>query len=90
MNLDRYNSLTDEQREAVLRAGGKAVQASRQYGADNDAKLLDEIKSLSKGTVAFNEIDSAAFKAAAPPIAAEIGKIAGEDFTNAVMQTVSK
>ena len=90
MNLDRYNSLSDAQREAVLRAGQKAAEASRQYGIDNDAKLLDEIKTLSKGKVEFNDIDSAAFKEAAKPIAVEIGKIAGEDFTNSVMMAVSK
>lgn len=90
MNLKRYDSLTDEQRSAVLRAGAKAAVASRQYGADNDAKLLDEIKTLSKGQVEFNDIDSAAFKAATKPIAKEIAKIAGEDFTDAVMAAVSK
>ena len=90
MNLKRYDSLTDEQRGAVLRAGAKAAAASRQYGADNDAKLLDEIKTLSKGQVEFNDIDSAAFKAATKPIAEEIAKIAGEDFTDAVMAAVSK
>jgi len=90
MNLKRYDSLTDEQRGAVLRAAKKAAEASRQYGADSDAQLLDEIKQLSKGQVEFNDIDSAAFKAAAKPIAEEIAKIAGEDFTNAVMQAVSQ
>lgn len=90
MNLKRYNSLTDEQRSAVLRAAAKAATASRQYGADNDAKLLDEIKTLSKGKVEFNDIDSAAFKAAARPIAKEIAKIAGEDFTASVMAAVSR
>ncbi len=90
MNLERFSSLTDEQRNAVLRAGQKAAAASRQYGADNDARLLDEIKDLSKGAVAFNEIDSASFKAAAGPIAKEIAKIAGEDFTNSVMSAVGK
>lgn len=90
MNLNRFNSLTEEQREAVLSAGRKAALASRQYGADNDAKLLDEIKSLSKGAVAFNDIDAAAFKAAVPPIATEIGKIAGEDFTESVMKAIGK
>lgn len=90
MNLNRFNSLTDEQREAVLRAGQKAAEASRQYGTDNDAQLMDEIKQLSKGKVEFNEIDTAAFKSAAKPIAVQIGKIAGEDFTNSVMQAVDK
>lgn len=90
MNLERYNSLSDEQRAAVDRAAGKAVLASRQYGTDNDSKLLDEIKQLSKGKVEFNEIDQAAFQAAAKPIAVEIGKVAGEDFTKAVMTAVSE
>jgi len=90
MNLDRWEALSDEQREAVQRAADKAAAASRQYGVDNDAKLLEEIKELSGGKVAFNEIDAAAFKAAAKPIAAEIAKIAGEDFTNAVMQAVGQ
>ena len=88
MNLDRYRSLSDEQRAAVDRAARSAVLESRQYGVDNDAKLVAEIKDLSKGKVAFNEIDSPAFKAAAKPIAVEIGKIAGEDFTSAVMAAV--
>ena len=90
MNLERYNSLTDDQRAAVDRAARKAVLASRQYGTDNDAKLLGEIKELSKGKVEFNEIDQAAFQAAAEPIAVEIGKVAGEDFTKAVMTAVSE
>ncbi len=88
MNLKRYDSLSDEQRAAVDRAARSAVLASRQYGVDNDANLVAEIKDLAKGKVAFNEIDSAAFKAAAKPIAVEIGKIAGEDFTSAVMAAV--
>lgn len=88
MNLDKYRSLTDEQRAAVDRAARKAVLASRQYGADNDAKLVAEIKELSKGKVAFNDIDAAAFRKAADPIAVEIGKVAGEDFTATVMTAV--
>ena len=88
MNLRKYNSLTDEQRGAVDRAAMRAEGASRQYGTDNDAKLLDEIKALSKGKVEFNEIDSAAFQAAAVPIAKEIAKVAGEDFTDAVLAAI--
>lgn len=88
MNLEKYQSLTDEQRAAVDRAARKAVLASRQYGIDNDNKLVAEIKDLSKGKVQFNSIDAAAFKAAAKPVAAEIGKIAGEEFTAKVMATV--
>ena len=39
MNLARYQSLTDEQRQQVDDAARQAVEASRQYGADNDAEL---------------------------------------------------
>jgi len=81
MNLKRYNSLTDLQKEQVHNAARTAAIMSRQYGADNDARLEKEIMELSKGKVQFNDIDSAAFKKASVPIAKEIGKIAGEDFT---------
>lgn len=88
MNLDRYRSLSDSQRAAVNRAARKAAISSRQYGAENDAKLEAEIKQLSKGKVAFNDIDLVAFKTASKPIAVEIGKVAGEDFTAKVMSAV--
>jgi tripartite ATP-independent transporter DctP family solute receptor len=80
MNLDRYNSLTPEQKASVDKAARKAVELSRQYGADNDESLEKEIRELAPN-VQFNDIDQAAFKAAAGPIAEAIGKIAGEDFT---------
>lgn len=80
MNLKRYDSLTDEQREKVNAAARTAVLASRQYGADNDDELEGVIKARSPD-VEFNEIDSAAFVEIANDIAAEIGKIAGEEFT---------
>lgn len=81
MNLERYNGLTEEQREHVNSAARKAVLSSRQYGADSDASLEAEIRELSNGKVAFNDIDAASFRAVAGEIATEIGKIAGEDFT---------
>ena len=90
MNLRRYDSLTDGQRAAVGRAARMAVLASRAYGAENDAKLLAEITELAQGKVEFNEIDIAAFQAAAKPIAAEIGKVAGEEFTAAVMAAIAR
>jgi len=88
MNLKRYNSLTDAQRAAVDKAARAAALASRQYGVDNDNKLVAEIRELSKGKLKFNDIDVAAFKKAAKPIASEIGKIAGEEFTAKVMSAV--
>jgi TRAP-type C4-dicarboxylate transport system substrate-binding protein len=88
MNLEKYRSLTDSQRAAVDRAARKAALASRQYGADNDEKLVAEIKQLAKGKVSFNDIDLVSFKAASKPIAVEIGKVAGEDFTAKVMSAI--
>jgi TRAP-type C4-dicarboxylate transport system substrate-binding protein len=90
MNAAKYDSLTPDQKAAVDRAASKAVVSSRQYGTDNDAQLLEEIKQLAAGKVEFNEIDSAAFQAAAEPIATEIAKVAGEDFTASVMAVVSQ
>ena len=90
MNLRRYESLTDEQRAAVGRAARAAVLASRAYGTENDASLLAEITELAQGKVAFNDIDSAAFQEAAKPIAVEIGKVAGEEFTASVMAAIGQ
>ncbi len=79
MNLARYESLTDAQREAIHKAARTAVASSRQYGADNDASLEAVIRERSPD-VKFNDIDSASFQTIAKDIGAEIGKIAGEDF----------
>ena len=89
MNLKKYNSLTSEQRAAVDRAALRAEGASRQYGADNDANLLEQIKAKSKGKVKFNNIDSAAFQKAAEPIAKEIAELVGDEaFVNAVLKAI--
>ena len=89
MNLKKYKSLTAEQRAAVDRAAMRAEGASRQYGTDNDAMLLGQIKALSKGKVKFNDIDSAAFQKAAKPIAKEIAKLVGDEaFVNAVLKAI--
>lgn len=90
MNLEKYQSLSDEQRTAVDSAAGKAVLSSRQYGTESDANLVAEIEELSKGKVEFNEVDSTAFQKAAEPIAVEIGKVAGEDFTASVITSVKQ
>jgi tripartite ATP-independent transporter DctP family solute receptor len=84
MNGARYDSLTDEQRAAVGRAAEKAIAYSRQYGADSDAKLLDELKQHME----INEIDVPAFQAAAEPIWAEIAKVAGEEFATKAISAV--
>lgn len=80
MNKARYDSLTDEQRMHINNAARTAVLSSRQYGADNDASLEAVIRERSPD-VQFNEIDPASFKEVAGKIGAEIGKIAGPEFT---------
>lgn len=90
MNLERYESLTDLQKEQVHGAARTAVLMSRQYGADNDARLEAEIIELSNGKVEFNDIDSVAFKTAAEPIAVEIGKIAGSDFAARFVEAANR
>jgi TRAP-type C4-dicarboxylate transport system substrate-binding protein len=84
MNGARWDGLSDDQKAAVERAAATAVEASRQYGANADATLLEV---LSKD-MAVNEIDIAAFQAASEPIWKEIAPIAGEDFTAAVIEQV--
>jgi TRAP-type transport system periplasmic protein len=85
MNLRRYESLTDEERAAVDSAARKAVEASRQYGADNDVKLVEELKQLSGGRMEFNDIDLAAFRAAADQVRPMIAEAAGAEFTDKVI-----
>ena len=80
MNLKRYNSLTANQKDKIHRAARKAVQQSRNYGETNDATLEAKIRKEAPD-VKFNDIDSAAFQAAAKPIAEKIADIAGKDFT---------
>ena len=64
MNLKRYNSLTADQKAKFNRAAKKAVQMSRDYGEKNDATLEEKIRKEAPN-VKFNNIDSAAFQAAA-------------------------
>ncbi len=89
MNLARYESLTDEQRAAVDAAARRAVESSRAYGAENDASLEKVIRERSPD-VQFNEIDRASFQEPAKAIAAEIGKIAGEEFTAKFVEAASQ
>lgn len=84
INGDRWDGLSDEQKAAIERAAAKAVQQSRQYGADADATLLDE---LSKD-MQVNEIDIKAFQEASKPIWDKIAPVAGEDFTASVIEQV--
>ncbi len=89
MNLDRYESLTEEQRAAVDAAARVAVESSRAYGAENDEELQAVIRERSPD-VAFNEIDRAAFREPSQAIAERIGEIAGEDFTARFVDAASE
>ncbi len=84
MNGARWDGLSDEQKEAVQRAAQKAVAHSRDYGAKNDATLLDELSQHME----VNEIDVKAFQKAAGPIWDKIAPVAGEEFTRKVVDAV--
>jgi tripartite ATP-independent transporter DctP family solute receptor len=85
MNGARWDGLSDEHKAAVERAAEKAVAHSRDYGAENDATLLDELSQ----SMQVNEIDLDAFQEAAQPIWDEIAPIAGEEFTQRVVEAAS-
>ncbi len=89
MNLERYNELTDEQREAVDDAARTAVRESRQYGTENAATLQQEIRERAPD-LEFNEINTAAFREASQPIAVEIGEVAGKEFTERFLQAADQ
>lgn len=90
MNGRTYDSLTDEQRQAVDEAAQEAAVANRERGARLDAELIDEIKEASNGSIAFNEIDSAAFQKASQPVWDAIAETAGEDLMARVIETVQQ
>jgi tripartite ATP-independent transporter DctP family solute receptor len=85
MNGARWDGLSDEHKAAVQRAAATAVAHSRTYGADNDATLLGELSQ----DMEVNEIDIGAFQEAAKPIWDEIAPIAGEEFTQKVVEAAS-
>jgi tripartite ATP-independent transporter DctP family solute receptor len=85
MNGARWDSLTDEQKAAFSRAAAKAVKVSRDYAAESD---LEGRTTLAK-SMEVNEIDSAAFQAAAIPVWGEIAKVAGGDFGTRVIAFVT-
>jgi TRAP-type transport system periplasmic protein len=84
MNGARWDGLSDEHKAAVQRAAEKAVAHSREYGANNDATLLEELSQ----SMEVNEIDLQAFQEASKPIWDQIAPIAGEEFTQAVIAAV--
>jgi tripartite ATP-independent transporter DctP family solute receptor len=90
MNGSRYDSLTDEQRQAVDEAAQEAALQSREAGAEADAGYVEKIMEASKGAMAFNEIDAAAFQEASQPVWDAIAEIAGEDLVARLIETVQQ
>jgi len=90
MNGARYDSLTDEQRQAVDEAAQEAAIANRERGARLDAELVDKIKEVSGGSIEFNEIDAEAFQKASQPVWDAIAETAGEDLMARVVETVQQ
>ena len=81
MNANKFDSLTDEQRAAVMKAAQDAADYTRQLGTEADASLLEQLGQKMK----INEIDLAAFQTAAEPIWKEVGEMAGGDFAAKVV-----
>lgn len=78
MNGAKYDSLTPEQQAMVKEAALEAAKHTRQLGTEADASLLGELGQSMK----VNEIDKAAFQAAAKPIWDQIGAIAGKELAD--------
>ncbi len=88
MNARKYDSLTDEQKEAVKRAAQEAAEYTRQLGIEADEALLKRLRD--EGRVEINEIDLAAFQEASKPIWEKIGETAGADFTKRVVEAAQQ
>lgn len=77
MNGSAYDALSDEQRTAVQEAAAAAAAHSRAEGRRADSDLVAKLGA----TMEVNQIDMAAFQAAARPIWDEIAKVAGAEIS---------
>jgi TRAP-type transport system periplasmic protein len=80
MNKAKYDSLSDEHKDAVKRAALEAAQYTRDLGANFDDEFLAKLEA--EGRNELNEIDLAAFQAASDPIYAAVAQLAGEDLVD--------
>lgn len=80
MNQAKYDSLSDEHKDAVKRAALEAAQYTRDLGTEFDEELLTQLQTEGKNEL--NEIDLAAFQAASDPIYAAVAELAGEDLVD--------
>lgn len=85
MNGRKYDSLTEEQQDAVKRAAQEAAEYMRDMGARADATLVEELGERME----INEIDLQAFRTGSEPIWERIGAMAGSDFTARVIEAAN-
>jgi TRAP-type transport system periplasmic protein len=78
MNGARWDSLSDEHKEAFLRAAEVAVQTTREYAQRADTEGRTELAK----SMETNEIDVVAFQEASRPVWEQIGQVAGSDFAS--------
>lgn len=83
MNNKVWNSLSNEQQEALLKAGEAAKQMSRDLYEREHGRIIETIKSAG---VKVNEIDTDAFRRAVEPVWEKFGKEYGIEFLNAAIE----
>ncbi len=81
MNGRSYDSLSEEHQALVKEAALEAAKFTREKGAAADAELVAELGQ----SMAVNEIDKAAFIAAAEPIWDQIADVAGRELADKVI-----
>lgn len=86
MNAAKYDSLTDEQREAVHEAAAYAVEWTRQNGAAADERLMTEMTELME----VNEVDIQAFRDASGPVYEFVGELVGPEMVEVILTAVSE
>lgn len=70
VNRARFDALSAEQQKMLRQAALKATRAQRGYAREEDARCLELLRQEGTAIVPPEEIDHAAFKAAAAPIVA--------------------
>ncbi|MDF2950642.1 MAG: hypothetical protein K0S18_225 [Anaerocolumna sp.] len=62
MNPDSYNSLTDNQKEALNKAMAEATEYQLQLSAENDAKAVETIEAAGSEVIELTDAEKAAFQ----------------------------
>lgn len=79
VNAARYEALGIEGREALQEAAREATAAQRGFAQEEDVRCLDLLKEEGAAVVPPEEVDTAAFRAAATRIFAREAEAAGRD-----------